>query len=86
MWGRTHSSAQRAKRAHSATRLARIHPTNSPPQITPAAAVLGNARNRDLFVQVLEHVLRRYHFVVLEYLMMPEHAHLLIREPERGDR
>ena len=47
--------------------------------------LLGSARNRDLFVQVLEQVRRRYHFVVLGYVVMPEHVHLLIREPERGN-
>jgi putative transposase len=47
--------------------------------------LLGSARNRDLFVQVLEQVRRRYHFVLAGYVVMPEHAHLLISEPERGN-
>ena len=46
--------------------------------------LLGDARNRDLFVQVLEHVRRRYGFVVAGYVVMPEHVHLLISEPRRG--
>ena len=47
--------------------------------------LLGNARNRDLFLRVLEQVRRRYSFVVLGYVVMPEHVHLLIGEPEHGD-
>ena len=47
--------------------------------------LLGNARNRDLFVQVLEQVRRRYHFVLVGYVVMPEHVHLLMGEPERGN-
>jgi putative transposase len=27
---------------------------------------------------------KRYHFVVVGYVVMPEHVHLLFREPERG--
>jgi putative transposase len=46
---------------------------------------LGSARNRDLFLQVLEQVRRRYHFVVVGYVVMPEHVHLLLSVPERGD-
>jgi putative transposase len=40
---------------------------------------------RDLFVEVLEQVRRRYHFVVVGYVVMPEHVHLLLSEPERGN-
>jgi REP-associated tyrosine transposase len=47
--------------------------------------LLGSRRNRDLFLQVLEQVRRRYHFAVAGYVVMPEHVHLLITEPERGD-
>jgi REP element-mobilizing transposase RayT len=32
---------------------------------------------------VLEQVRRRYRFVVVGYVVMPEHVHLLISEPER---
>ncbi len=34
---------------------------------------------------MLEHVCRRYHFVVVGYVVMPEHVHLLLSEPERGN-
>jgi putative transposase len=49
------------------------------------APSLGNPRNRDLFLRVLEQVRRRYRFVVVGYVVMPEHVHLLLSEPERGD-
>jgi putative transposase len=45
---------------------------------------LGGARKRDLFVRILEAVRQRYHFVVVGYVVMPDHIHLLIGEPERG--
>ena len=47
--------------------------------------LLALASRRDLFVEVLEHVRRRYHFVVVGYVVMPEHIHLLLSEPERGN-
>lgn len=47
--------------------------------------LLGEAQNRDLLLQVLERVRRRYRFVVVGYVVMPEHVHLLLSEPERGD-
>jgi REP element-mobilizing transposase RayT len=41
--------------------------------------LLGNRLNRHLFLQVLEQVRRRYHFVVVfvvvGYVVMPEHVH-----------
>ncbi len=48
-------------------------------------ACLGSARRRDLFLRVFEQVRRRYAFVVVGYVVMPEHIHLLISEPEKGD-
>jgi putative transposase len=48
-------------------------------------ALLGRVRNRDLFLEVLERVRRRYHFVVVGYVVMLEHVHLLFSEPERGN-
>ena len=39
---------------------------------------------RDLFLQILEEVRQRYAFVVVGYVVMPDHIHLLISEPERG--
>jgi REP element-mobilizing transposase RayT len=43
---------------------------------------LGTPRRRDLFLTVLEQVRKRYQFVVLGYVVMPEHIHLLISEPQ----
>jgi len=47
--------------------------------------LLGSARSRDLFLDLLEQVRRRFHFVVVGYVVMPEHVHLLLSEPERGN-
>jgi putative transposase len=47
--------------------------------------VLGTASRRDLFLTVLERVRRRYRLVVIGYVVMPEHFHLLITEPQIGD-
>ena len=44
--------------------------------------LLGTARRRELFLTVLELVRLRYQFVVLGYVVMPEHFHLLISEPQ----
>lgn len=46
---------------------------------------LGTPQRRDLFLKVLEQARRRYRFTVVGYVVMPEHIHLLISEPERGD-
>ena len=43
---------------------------------TPAA--------RDLFEHTLERVRRWYGFYVIGYVVMPEHVHLLVSEPERS--
>ena len=45
---------------------------------------LGTARSRDRFLSILEETRRRYRFVVVGYVVMPEHIHLLISEPEVG--
>jgi REP element-mobilizing transposase RayT len=38
-----------------------------------------------LFLTALEEVRQRYEFVVVGYVVMPDHIHLLIGEPEKGD-
>ncbi|MGZ4867859.1 MAG: REP-associated tyrosine transposase [Candidatus Angelobacter sp.] len=48
-------------------------------------ALLGGQQDRDLFLQVLERVRRRYRFDVVGYVVVPEHVHLLLSEPERGN-
>ena len=47
--------------------------------------ILGTAPRRDLLVTILEQARRKYRFVVHGYVVMPEHVHLLITEPEEGD-
>ena len=46
---------------------------------------LASAMSRDLFLEVLEHTRRLYRFVIKGYVVMPEHVHLLMAEPERGN-
>jgi putative transposase len=38
-----------------------------------------------VFLCILEQTRKRYRFVVLGYVIMPEHFHLLISEPQIGD-
>ncbi len=38
----------------------------------------------ELFVDALERVRLRYRFVVAGYVIMPEHVHLLVNEPQRA--
>ncbi len=45
---------------------------------------LGTAQSRDQFLSILEQTRERYRFVVVGYVVMPEHFHLLITEPEIG--
>jgi putative transposase len=40
---------------------------------------------RTLFLEILEDVRQRYQFVVAAFVVMPEHFHLLVSEPERND-
>jgi putative transposase len=47
--------------------------------------LLNTAPRRELFLTVLEQVRRRCRLVVLGYVVIPEHFHLLISEPQRGD-
>lgn len=45
---------------------------------------LHTARSRDIFLAILEQTRERYRFVVVGYVVMPEHIHLLLTEPEVG--
>jgi putative transposase len=45
---------------------------------------LGDGAARDVFVRVLEKGRRRWGFRVAGFVVMPEHAHLLVSEPEGG--
>jgi putative transposase len=42
-----------------------------------------NNAHCDLFLKILDRVRRRYRFVVLGYVVMPEHIQLLVSEPQR---
>lgn len=44
---------------------------------------LGTARARDVFLQIFEQVRKSYGFLVLGFVVMPEHIHILISEPKR---
>jgi len=45
---------------------------------------LSAARSRNRFLSILEQTRQRYRFVVVGYVVMPEHVHLLLTEPEVG--
>jgi len=45
---------------------------------------LGSASRRDLFLKIFEEVRQKYEFQVVGYVVMPEHVHLLIGEPDDG--
>ena len=45
---------------------------------------LGNAERRDLLLKVSEQMRNRYRFGVVGFVVMPEHVHLLISEPQVG--
>ena len=46
--------------------------------------LLSDALARDCFLRTLEQVRRKYDFVIVGYVVMPEHVHLLMSEPEIG--
>ena len=46
---------------------------------------LASPHARDLFEQALEQARVRYGFYVAGYVVMPEHVHLLMTEPEHGN-
>jgi putative transposase len=45
---------------------------------------LNSASARDVFEQTLERVRRWYGLYIFGYVVMPEHVHLLLSEPERS--
>jgi putative transposase len=48
-------------------------------------AWLASRQRRDLFLAGFEEVRRGYGFVVVGYVAMPDHIHILVSEPEKGD-
>ena len=49
------------------------------------APLLGSPQARDTFVIALERVRRWYGFYLTGFVVMPEHVHLLLSEPERSN-
>ena len=47
--------------------------------------LLKSARARNIFVRALDQVRKEYSFKLVGYVVMPEHVHLLISEPVRGN-
>jgi len=47
--------------------------------------LLDTPGSRDLFLEVLEQIRQRHRFVVVGYVVMPEHVHLLFSEPDCGN-
>jgi putative transposase len=47
--------------------------------------LLGKARARYRFVQILDQVRSRHGFQLIGYVVMPEHVHLLLSEPKKGN-
>ena len=45
---------------------------------------LGTSETRDIFLFELERMRKRYRFIVVGYVVMPEHFHLLMSEPQKG--
>jgi putative transposase len=50
----------------------------------PGKRCLGTDGHRDLFLKILEEVRNEHRFVVLGNVVMPEHFHLLMSEPQVG--
>ena len=46
---------------------------------------LDTTERRDLFLNILEEVRKEHRFVILGYVVMPEHFHLLMSEPQIGN-
>lgn len=68
------------------TGLTRIHQTRDMHFITFSCyrrkPKLGTPTARDVFEHSLERIRRAYKFCVVGYVVMPEHVHLLVTEPE----
>ena len=43
--------------------------------------LLGTPRSRDCFVKILDQVRSKQNFLLLGFVVMPEHVHLLVSEP-----
>ena len=45
--------------------------------------ILGTSQARDTFLEILEQTRAKYSFDILAYVVMPDHVHLLVTEPEQ---
>ena len=46
--------------------------------------MLGTVRARNVFIKELRRVRREYGFLLVGYVVMPNHVHLLMGEPKKG--
>ena len=46
--------------------------------------LLGRVSARNLFVKELGRVRQEYGFLLVEYVVMPNHVHVLMSEPKKG--
>src|SRR5437764_14392346 len=53
-------------------------------QLLSSATAAGH-QAREVFLRIFEQVRRKYQFEVVGYVVMPEHFHILIAEPEKGN-
>ena len=47
--------------------------------------LLGSAHARNILLQILSEVRDQYSFALVGFVVMPEHVHLLVDEPKKGD-
>jgi len=45
--------------------------------------ILGTPESRDTFLEILEDTRNKHSFHILGYVVMPNHVHLLLTEPEQ---
>jgi REP element-mobilizing transposase RayT len=64
--------------------MAPISCTLSRASVIDECPLLRSAQSHDRILSVLEQARKRYRFVVVGYVMTPEHIHLLLSEPEVG--
>jgi len=57
-------------------------PTLLPQVVYQRPSPSRDTRSRGIFLEVMEQIRQRHHFVVVGYVVMPEHVHLLFSEPE----
>ena len=57
--------------------------TSSHAVVTDDGSYFGTKHARDAFLRIFEQVRRKYKFEVVDYVVMPEHFHILIGEPEK---